>query len=107
MRAYIKKLQSKSEIARKQILVASLVVCMSLVCLIWIGSLGYNFSKNITVVETKEAIKPFALFGQTVSDTIKNVGASVGSISLPVKKEQTPEIKNDKQIDLTPVEPQQ
>jgi len=46
MRAYIKKLQSKPEDTRKQILVGSLVVCMSLIGVIWVSSLSYKFSKE-------------------------------------------------------------
>ncbi len=101
MREYIKKIQSKTESARKQILVGSLVVAMSLVGVIWVSSLGYKFSKGNSV-PIEETVKPFALFGKTISDTYKNVSASVGSISLP-KKEA--EIKTpDKVIDLIPVE---
>jgi len=109
MRKYIKKLQSKSESTRKQILVGSLIVCMSFVFLIWIGSLGYRFSNKETSLQAKEAMKPFALFGQTISDTYKNVSASVGNISLPAKKEQTTEVntETENQIDLIPVEYQQ
>lgn len=99
MRTYIKKLQSKPESTRKQILVGSLVVSMSLVCLIWIGTLGYKFNKD-TTAKVEEDIKPFALFGKTISDTYNNVTASVGNIS--TKKEKSKE--KEKQIDLIPVE---
>lgn len=101
MRAYIKKLQSKSEVVRKQILVGSLVVCMTFVGVIWISTLGYKFSKN-NVAKSQDVIKPFALFGQSISNTYNNITASVGNISSTIKKEEpkTPE----KQIDLIPVE---
>lgn len=101
MRAYIKKLQSKSESTRKQILVGSLIISMSFVCLIWVNSLGYKFNKGNST-QAQENIKPFALFGQTISDTYSNVTASVGNISSSLKKEEpkTPE----KVIDLIPVE---
>jgi len=79
MRAYIKKLQSKSEVVRKQVLVGSLIVCMSFVGLIWIGSLGYKFSKGNTA-RTQES----------------------GNISSSVKKEESKTA--EKQIDLIPVE---
>ncbi|MFA5773189.1 MAG: hypothetical protein WC908_00755 [Candidatus Paceibacterota bacterium] len=110
MRKYIKKLQSKSENTRKQILVGSLIICMSFVFLIWIGSLGYRFSNKETSAQAKEAIKPFALFGKTISDTYNNVSASVGNISLQLKKEESKtEMKTEtkQQIDLIPVEYQQ
>lgn len=105
MRAYIKKLQSKSEGTRKQILVGSLIVSMFFVSIVWISSLGYRFSKEKTA-QAEEATKPFALFGQTIKDTYKNITASVGSVSSVLKKEPTID-KNavtEKQIDLTPVE---
>jgi len=101
MREYIKKIQSKPENTRKQILVGSLVVAMSLVGVIWVSSLGYKFSKNSSV-STEDTIKPFALFGKTISDSYKNVTASVGSISLPKKEIETK--TPDKVIDLIPVE---
>ena len=111
MKEYIKKIQSKPEPVRKQILIGSLVVCMSLVCLIWISSLGYRLFDNGTkVAETKEAMKPFALFGQTVSDTYKNISASVGSLpSEDQNKEADSKEENVvemNQIDLIPVENQ-
>ena len=104
MKEYIKKLQSKSEVARKQILVGSLVVCMAFVGVIWISTLGYKFSKDNTA-KAQDAIKPFALFGQTLSDTYSNVSASVGNISSSLKKSE-PKVapKSEKQIDLIPVE---
>ena len=101
MRAYIKKLQSKSEVVRKQILVGSLVVCMAFVGVIWISTLGYKFSKN-NVAKSQDVIKPFALFGQSISNTYNNITASVGNISSTIKKEQTK--TPEKQIDLIPVE---
>jgi len=106
MRSYIKKLQSKSENTRKQIFFASLVVCMSFVSIIWVSSLGYKFSKN-NEVKTENDIKPFALFGKSISDTYENVTASVGNVSLQKKEvENNKEIKveNEKVIDLIPVE---
>jgi hypothetical protein len=107
MRTYIKKLQSKPESTRKQIFFGSLIVCMSFVSLVWVGSLGYKFSKNAEV-KTENEIKPFALFGQSISDTYKNVTASVGNVSFPKEEvEQNKEIiKNEKVIDLIPVENQ-
>lgn len=106
MRTYIRKLQSKSEDTRKQILVGSLIVCMSLVGFIWINSLGYKFNKENSI-KVQEDIKPFALFGQSISDTYNNVTASVGNISSSLKKE-TPKpvekIVTEKVIDLIPIE---
>ena len=106
MRAYIKKLQSKSEDTRKQILIGSLIVCMSFVGLIWISSLGYKFSSKQNVAKTEDGIKPFALLKQSISDTYNNVTASVGNISSPKKDEPKTEEKvgTQKQIDLIPVE---
>jgi hypothetical protein len=106
MHTYIKKLQSKSENTRKQILVGSLIVSMSFVFLIWISSIGHKFS-NETVAKTEENIKPFALFGQTIKDTYSNVTASVGNIGTSLKKDEPkvePKVEEQKQIDLIPVE---
>jgi len=116
MREYIKKIRSKSEETRKGILVGTLIVCMSLVVLVWIGTLGYSSKeKKASVETTEEVIKPFALFGQQVSETFKNVSASVGnvsSLSTQIKQEDQEPVVNEnveveKQIDLTPIEYQQ
>jgi hypothetical protein len=103
MRAYIKKLQSKSEIVRKQILIGSLIVCMAFVGLIWIGSLSSMFGHN-KVAKEENTTKPFALLEQSISNTYNNITASVGNISSTIKKEQPKTPK--KQIDLIPVETQ-
>jgi len=105
MREYIKKLQSKSPDTRKQILVGSLIVCMSFVFITWVSSLGYKFSKNNATAKAEEDIKPFALFGQTIKDTYNNVTASVGNISTKKDKPKVEEkVETEKQIDLIPVE---
>lgn len=110
MYTYIKKLQSKSESVRKQILFGSLIISMSIVFLVWISSLGYRFGGGATA-QVEEDIKPFALFGKTITDTYSNVTASVGNISSQAKKEneevsQNDKVEIEKQIDLIPVENQ-
>lgn len=102
---YIEKLQSKDEVARKQILVSSLVVCMSFVGVVWISTFGYKFNndKKVEVAKEEKASGPFALLGQTISDTYKNVTASVGNIPL-LKKDKTEIVDSGKQIDLVVVE---
>ena len=102
MRAYIKKLQSKSESTRKQIFAGALIVSMSLVAFVWVSSLGYKFSNN-NQEKVADDIKPFSMFGKTIADTVSNVSASVGNIKLPQKKTQE-EINSKNQIDLIPVE---
>lgn len=102
MRTYIRKLQSKGEDTRKQIFVGSLIVCMSLVGLIWISGIGQKFTKEKTA-PTEDEIKPFELFGQSISNTYNNISASVGSIP-KVKEEEKKEVEIEKQIDLIPVE---
>lgn len=108
MREYVKKLRSKPEPVKKQILIGSLIVSMSLVCLVWVSSLGYRFGNDEDkVAKTNEAAKPFALFGQTITDTYNNITASVGNISS--SKEQNVEeetVVEEKQIDLIPIENQ-
>ncbi len=109
MHKYIKKLQSKSENTRKQMLVGSLVVCMSFVFLIWVSSISSRLSGGEVAAKTEADIKPFALFGQSIKDTYSNVTASVGNISTSLKKVDTPaptgpKVEEQKQIDLIPVE---
>ncbi|MCX6753840.1 MAG: hypothetical protein NTV03_02170 [Candidatus Nomurabacteria bacterium] len=96
MRAYIKKLQSKSEDTRKLIFVGLLILCMSFVSFIWIYNLGTRFGNPEVVNQTNEDIKPFKLFSNSISDTYKNMSASVGKFT--TNKEEV------KQIDLIPVE---
>lgn len=102
MRTYIKKLQSKPEYIRKQIFFGTLVVSMAFVSVVWIGSFGNKFNKE-TAIKTQEDIKPFALFGKSVTDTFGNVKASVGNISLPTEKNEIKK-ENEKMIELIPVE---
>ena len=102
MRTYIKKLQSKSIETRKQILIGSLILCMSIVFLVWINSLGYKFGKE-KVAKNQDVMKPFALFGQSIIDAYGNVTASIGNIS-SLKKEKSKKVEPEKQIDLIPVE---
>lgn len=106
MRTYIKKIQSKSEDTRKQILVGSLILCMSFVGFIWISSFGSKFN-NESADKAQEDIKPFSLFGKSISDTYKNVSASVGNISsLNKSAEESVPVETRKQIDLVVVQPQ-
>jgi hypothetical protein len=108
MYTYVKKLQSKSEESRKQIFIGSMIVCMAFVGFIWVNSLGYRFNKE-TTAKTQADIKPFALFEQSVSDTVKNMTASLGNVSslkkdLITKTEEAKKAETEKQIDLTVVE---
>lgn len=99
MHEYINKIQSKSESARKQILAGSLIAVMSLVGVVWVSSFSHKSNRSNTV-STEEAVKPFALFGKNISNTYKNISASVGNISFSQEEKGTP----DKVIDLIPVE---
>lgn len=100
---YVKKLKEKPEQTRKQILVGSLAVSMSLVALVWFYSLGGRFGNKEVAVKTENDIKPFKMFAQSIGDTYKSVGASLGNISFSKKGIE----KNGKQIELIPVEPEQ
>ena len=102
MRAYIRKIQAKKESTRKQILALSMIVSMSLVVFIWVYSLGVRFGNPEVKDQASEDIKPFKLFSNTISDTFKNVGASVGKA--PSVNKIQDEVKNDKQVELIPVE---
>lgn len=99
---YIKKLQNKDENARKQILVASLVVSMAVVGSVWAYSLTDRFSSHSVAQAqtTPTTTKPFAMFTQSISNAYTNIAASVGNISFSKKVDTTEE----KQIDLIVVE---
>jgi len=108
MISYIRKLQSKPEEVRKQILVASLVFSMAIVGSIWVYSLTDRFGeKKIAVVveEDSKEISPFKLFMNSVSDTYDSISASVGNFASGKEEvtESTPTTE-EKQIKLIPVE---
>jgi hypothetical protein len=104
MRKYIKKLQSKPEDTRKQILAGSLIVSMSLVGYIWISSFTTNFNEQSSQ-KLQDDIKPFTLFGNKISETYSDISASVGNIKLPQEQiEEETKINSGKVIDLIPVE---
>jgi lipopolysaccharide export LptBFGC system permease protein LptF len=98
MYSYIKNLQTKTENTRKQILVGSLIVSMSFVFLIWVTTFGQKSEAKIAK-ETQEQ-KPFSLLSSSFSETYNNISASVGNISKNTKEKT----KNEKVIELIPVE---
>lgn len=104
MRQYIKKLQSKDEDTRKVILVTTMIVCMSFVTFIWVYNLGARFGNPKVVEQANADIKPFKLFSSSLSDTYKNMTASIGKINNNTEDKVVPEVKTEQQIDLVPVE---
>lgn len=82
---YIKKAKEKPEHARKRILTIWLIVCMSIVFLIWFYNLGLRFNKS-TADKTRDDVKPFKMFGESISSTFDNINNSLDKIS-PVKDE--------------------
>jgi hypothetical protein len=104
MRAYIKKLQAKDEIVRKQIFFGLMVVSMAFVGFIWIYNLGDRFDSKVKE-QVREDVKPFKLFANSLSSTYQNISASVGNISTPKKAEQkVKEVEEQKQVNLIVVE---
>jgi hypothetical protein len=104
MRQYIKKLQSKPEVVRKQIMFGFIAVSMSIVVLIFISTIGHRFGPQ-NIAKVQDDIKPFALFGQAVSNTYNNISASVGNIkSIDNQSEEQKNKTDEKQIDLIPVQ---
>lgn len=103
--SYIEKLQGKSEGARKQILLLSIITSMSLVVVVWVYSLGDLFIKKTEVqtVANKNEVKPFALFANSITETYQNISASLGNLSSS-KKSATIETTPQKQVELIPVE---
>jgi hypothetical protein len=102
MKAYIKKLRAKPIHVRKQIFTGALIVSMSFVFIIWVTNIGYQPKEKIAV-EKNTQVKPFALLGQTFSETYNGLSASVGELSTNVKQE-VKKTKKEKVIDLIPVE---
>jgi hypothetical protein len=104
MRAYIKKLQAKDEIVRKQIFAGLMVVSMAFVGFIWIYNLGDRLDHKAKE-QVREDVKPFKLFANSLSSTYKNISASVGNISTSKTEEKkVEEVKPQKQVDLIVVE---
>lgn len=105
MRTYIKKLQAKDEIVRKQIFFGLMVVSMAIVGSIWIYNLTDRFDSKVKE-QAREDVKPFKLFANSLSGTYENISASVGNIkklknSEESKVDESPIVKqNEKQIDL-------
>ena len=97
MNSYVKKLQSKTEESRKQILTFSLLICMSVFVFIWVYSLGDRFNEK-TSEQANNDLKPFKLFANSISNTYQNITASA-SDATTVKEEE-----NKKQIQLIPVQ---
>jgi hypothetical protein len=96
MHHYVKKLQSKPEPVRKQILVAALALSMFIVGSVWIYDLAGP--KPQQQAQSDTTTKPFALFKNSITSAYENISASVGNI----KKDTV--VEQDKQIDLIPVE---
>lgn len=104
MRAYIKKLQAKDEDTRKRILVGSMIGSMAFVVFVWVYGLGVRFGNPEIRQQSNEDIKPFKLFGNSLSNTYKNISASVIKSSSLETKTKEVEQKDQKQVDLIPVE---
>lgn len=96
MRKYINNLRKKPEHIRKQYLVGAMIVCMSVVCGIWIYGLTTSFGPD-TVEKAKQDIKPFALFGQSVKDTYN-------SVTNKTETPTTPTVDQGNEIPLTQIE---
>ncbi len=101
MRNYIKKLQSKPEIVRKQIFLGLMVVSMAFVGSVWIYNLTDRFDNKVKE-QAREDVKPFKLFANSISGTYENITASVGNIAKPKTEEK--KVEEEKQIDLIVVE---
>jgi len=91
MQKYIEKLRSKSEETRKQILIWSLIFCMSIVFFIWINGLGHNTKnkaeKEIDVQE-ESVIKPFSLLKTSIKDAYKDVSSGIKEIKINPTEEK-------------------
>ncbi len=102
MRKYIKKIQEKDEIVRKQIFLGLMIFSMVAVSSIWIYSLDHRFNNKVKE-QAKEDVKPFQRFANSVSNTYDNISASVGNspiIKLENQEENNKKISQEKQINL-------
>lgn len=97
---HINKIKSKPENIRKQYLWLYIIVIMVIVFGIFVLSLKNRYVDKKIVEKTKEDIKPFHLFTNSLKNTFSNMTASVGS----VKTDPVPEVpKNQKMIPLIPI----
>lgn len=113
MRAYVKKLQNKSEESRKQILFFTMVISMSLVAGVFIYGLGSQFREIAKKEEAQnKTTGPFRLMADSISKSYKNMTASAFN-SMPNKQDRellnsvVPEIPEGKQIELIVIDKQQ
>ena len=105
MRTYIKKLQAKDEIVRKQIFFSLMVFSMAFVGFVWIYNLTDRFDGKVKE-QAREDVKPFKLFANSISGTYDNISASVGNLKKMKVGEESKTDKsdlpkqNEKQVDL-------
>jgi hypothetical protein len=108
MNSYIRNLQSKPVEVRKQMLVASLVVSMAFVGVVWVYGLTERFGNNSEDVATEKkdnSLAPFKVFANSISNAYTNISASVGQISSKENTAVDTPKTEQKQIELIPVEP--
>ena len=103
----VKKLQSKPEPVRKQILALWMFISVFVVGGSWYLTLHARFAPN-TVAKASDDLKPFKLFGQSISSTYSDITASVGNAKnvmspAPAPVKDAPKVP-DKVIDLIPVD---
>jgi hypothetical protein len=79
MYQYIKKLKSKPDHVKKSILLFALIFSMSLVSIVWFYNLEDRFDSKKVTEKSREDVKPFSLLIDSISNTVKNISASVGS----------------------------
>jgi hypothetical protein len=99
MRKYIRKLQSKPKDYRKKVMVVAMCISMVLVVSVWVYDLSDD-SKDVSKDQVSDSVKPFKLFGNSISSAYQNITASVGNIS-SIKKQVD---DGQKQVELIPVE---
>lgn len=104
---YINKLKNKPEETRKQVVFIALVVCMSIVVMIWFASLGPKKVKVESSQQSEaeaEKNSPFKLLSSAISKTVLDIKDSVGEINISglkenlseaVKEENTTSLENE------------
>lgn len=76
---------------------------MVLVGAVWVYGLGYRFNNEVTPEKTAADVKPFALFGESISGAYHNISASVGNIEFN-KPAAPAQNTGERRIDVIPVE---
>ncbi len=93
---YIRHLRTKPEEVKKQIVMLALVVCMSIVVVIWLTTLGVkNTKEKETKPEEEKAKSPFSILTGSFTETFKGIKTSVSEMDISGLKKELEESSED------------